>query len=343
MQNSELPLIISVPWPRTLDLIFSRVAREKLMAKYRVVECDADEIADLDDEILSRARFIIGQPPLSAELLNCMGNLRCIFNVEGNLINNMPYDVLFERGVHVVTTSRVFAQPVAEMGLAMALNLARGIVDADLDFRRGKELWGGEGNTSARLLFGSDIGIIGFGDLGRALYGVISGFGAKLTAYDPWLPPSMLIESGVQPVELKDVLSGSDFVFVTASVTTENQGFLGADEFATMRQGAAFILLSRAEVVNFDALMTAVKSGHILAASDVFPEEPMPLDHPVRDLSGFLCSAHRAGALDSAFKKMGEMVLEDMVLLDKGLPPALCKRAERETVARLRSKPVSKN
>ena len=164
MQNSELPLIISAPWPRKLDLIFSAAAREKLMAKYRVVECDVDEIADLGDEILSRARYIIGQPPLSAETLKRMGKLRCIFNVEGNLINNMPYDVLFERGIHVLTTSRVFAQPVAELSLAMALNLARGIVDADLVFRSGKELWGGEGNTSAHLLSGSDIGIIGFGD-----------------------------------------------------------------------------------------------------------------------------------------------------------------------------------
>ena len=85
-----------------------------------------------------------------------MTSLRCIFNVESNLINNMPYDALFERGIHVVTTGAVFAEPVAEMGLAMALNLARGIVDADLDFRHGMELWGGDGNKAARLISGSD-------------------------------------------------------------------------------------------------------------------------------------------------------------------------------------------
>ncbi len=65
-----------------------------------------------------------------------MTSLRCILNVESNLINNMPYDVLFARGIHVVTTGQVFAEPVAELGLALALNLARGIVDADLDFRK---------------------------------------------------------------------------------------------------------------------------------------------------------------------------------------------------------------
>ena len=75
----------------------------------------------------------------------------------------------------------------------------------------------------------------------------------------------------------------------------------------------------------------------------VLPEEPLPPDHPVRSLEGFLLSAHRAGALDLAFTRMGDMVLEDMALLDKGLPPQLCKRAERETVSRMRSKPVSVN
>jgi phosphoglycerate dehydrogenase-like enzyme len=139
------------------------------------------------------------------------------------------------------------------------------------------------------------------------------------------------------------VLTKSDFVFVVAAVTSENKGFLGAEAFASMRKGAAFILLSRADVVEFDALMADVSSGHIVAASDVSPEEPLPSDHPVRKLKGFIRSAHRAGALDSAFKKMGDMVLEDMDLMDRGLPPMRCKRAERETVSRMRSKGVKIN
>ena len=96
-------------------------------------------------------------------------------------------------------------------------------------------------------------------------------------------------------------------------------------------------------MVDFDALIGAVQSGHIRGASDVFPEEPMPADHPVRQLSGFIRSAHRAGALDLAFKKMGDFVLEDLVLLDQGLPPQRCKRAERETVERMQSRPVEVN
>lgn len=337
------PLILSAPDPRSLDLIFTPPARDELHAGYDVREVQPLEIAKLPADVLRQVRYIIGQPALSLDTLKKMENLRCIFNVESNLINNMPYDYLFANGIHVVTTGAVFAEPVAEMGLAMALCLARDVVGADVAFQEGRELWGGEGNQTARLLSGSNIGIIGFGDLGRALARLLQGFRPHISVFDPWLPPSMLRDAGVEPASLDDVLRNSDTVFVGASVTAENRGFLDAEAFAKMRKGARFILLSRADVVDFDDLVAAVKSGHILAASDVFPQEPPPRDHEVRRQENFLRSAHRAGALDSAFKAMGDMVLEDLRLLDQDLPPMRCKRAERETVSRMRSRPSDIN
>lgn len=343
MSDSELPLVVSAPEPRTLELIFTPGQLAKFRSRYRIVETTGEGLSSLPPQVLAEARYIVGQPPISPGTLERMTALRCIFNVETNLIDNMPYATLFQRGIHVVTTGLVFAEPVAELGLAMALDLARGVIDADLAFREGRELWGGDGNRDARLLSGAEVGIVGFGDLGRSLNRLLSGFRTRTRVYDPWLPPSVLVDNGVEPATLDEVLSRSDFVFVVASVTSENQGFLGAEAFAKMRKGAAFILLSRAGVVDFDALMAAVESGHIRAASDVFPQEPLAKDHPVRKLPNFIRSAHRAGALDVAFKRMGDMVLEDMDLMDRGLPPMRSKRAERETVTRMRSRPVDRN
>lgn len=343
MQKIAKPLVISSPEPRSLDLIFTPEKRSLFFDEYSVLELEADEIAKLDTKTLASTRYIVGQPPLSLQTLETMSGLKCIFNVESNLLNNMPYDYLFQKGIYVLTTGAVFATPVAELGLAMALNLARNVVDADAAFNTGSETWGYSGNQFARLLTGSNIGIIGFGDLGHALAKLLTGFQAQVHVFDPWLPQSMLLEQGVTPASLDHLLTTSDTLFVVASVTSENKHFLDKNAFAKMKRGSSFILLSRAEVVNFDDLLSAVSSGHLLAASDVFPEEPLPTDHPVRSVKGFIRSAHRAGALETAFKKMGDMVLEDMELLDKGLPPKRCKRAERETVALMQSKPVSIN
>ncbi len=340
---ATLPTVFSIPEPRSLDLIFTPEALARFHSSCRLIEAQGDAGLKLLEQRIADIDFILGQPPLPRELLVKAKKLKAIFNVESNFLDNMDYDLCFERGIHVLSTGKVFAQPVAEIGLGLALALERNIVGADRDFRNGQELWGGDGNTEARLMSGAEIGFIGFGDLGRALIKLLHGFRSTIRAYDPWLPASFLKDHGAEPASLDAVLSQSNIIFVVAGVTTENGGFLGASEFAKMRKGTCFVLLSRAGVVDFDALMNAVRSGHIRAASDVYPEEPLAQNHPVRKLDNFILSAHRAGALDAAFKDMGRMVLEDLDLISRGLPPFAMRRAERETVRRFRSKPVTRN
>jgi phosphoglycerate dehydrogenase-like enzyme len=337
------PTVFCLPEPRTLDLIFTEDHLKQLHQDFHLIEGEGAAGLTLLEKHIAGIDFIIGQPPLPSALLAQATRLRAILNVESNFLDNMDYAQCFARGIHVLSTGKVFAQPVAEIGLGLALALERNIVGADRDFRAGREVWGGDSNESARLLSGGHIGFIGFGDLGRALNKLLAPFRAHVRAYDPWLPQSALRDAGVHPTTLDEVLTSSDAIFVVAGVTTENGGFLGADEFAKMRRGTSFVLLSRAGVVDFGALMDAVSSGHIRAASDVYPEEPLSRDHPVRGLDNFILSAHRAGALDSAFKDMGRMVLEDLQLMSRGLPPSAMRRAERETVQRFRSKPVEKN
>ncbi len=336
-------LIFSIPEPRSLELIFTLEALARLRKDYRIIEGEGAAGQALLERHIGEVDFILGQPRLSSGLLARAHRLKAVFNVESNFLDNMDYDSCFARGIHVLSTGKVFAQPVAEIGLGLALALERNIVGADRDFRAGCEKWGGEGNGKARLMAGAEVGFIGFGDLGRALNKLLAGFRCVARAYDPWLPESLLKEVGVEPASLETVLTRSNVIFVVAGVTTENGGFLGAAEFAKMRPDTSFVLLSRAGVVDFEALMAAVKSGHIRAASDVYPEEPLALNHPVRKLDGFILSAHRAGALDVAFKDMGRMVLEDLELISRGLPPLAMRRAERETVRRFRSTPVVRN
>jgi phosphoglycerate dehydrogenase-like enzyme len=136
------------------------------------------------------------------------------------------------------------------------------------------------------------------------------------------------------------VLQTSRVIVVFAAVTSDNQAMLGREQLERVRPGSLFLLMSRAAVVDFEALVDCVAAGRFKASTDVFPEEPWPSDHRVRRLEGMLLSAHRAGALDEVFKRIGELVLADLALILRGLPPVMCKRAEPETVARLRSMPV---
>ncbi len=114
------------------------------------------------------------------------------------------------------------------------------------------------------------------GELGRAVQRVLTGFGARIIAHDPCRAPDVDAQPGAAPVALDTLLATADTIFVTAAVTTENQKFLGAPAFAAMKPGAAFILLSRADVVDFEALCDVVAAGHIQARPMSGRPSPFP-------------------------------------------------------------------
>lgn len=335
--------VIFDPWPRTAELIFSPADWKTLNETCQLIEPPSINDVAFYEENIGRADYIIGQPPLPEAILKKATRLRGIFNVESNFLDNMDYNTCFEKGIHVLATSPVFAVPVAELGLALALALLRDIPAADQAFRSGVEKYGLESNTNAGTLTGSRVGFIGYGDLGVALHALLRGFRCTVDIYDPWLPDSCIEQSGALTATLDSVLSNSDVIFIVAAATDSNQGFLGKPEFSKMQKGTSVVLLSRAGIVDFPALMNAIERRHIRAATDVFPTEPVAADDPIRKLPGLILSAHRAGALNSAFTQMGRLVLEDMALMNAGLAPRLCKRAERETVRRFRSMPVDIN
>ena len=199
--------------------------------------------------------------------------------------------------------------------------------------------YGWRGNLGVESLFGAAVGIIGFGNIARVLVKLLAPFNCGVRAYDPWLPPAVMREHHVLPASLEDLLDTAKVVFVLAAPTIENGGLLGAPELARLRAGAKLIVLSRAEVVDFDALAHALASGRIEAAIDVFPQEPLPAAHPLRTLDATLLSSHRAGGLDSALKLIGEMAVDDLAQVLRGLPPVRLQSGHPETIGKQRSKP----
>lgn len=340
MSKEPLLLVLFDPFPRSRQLIFTEALWQRLIGRARVVAHEDGRMpAEMIDRHIGDAEIIIGQTDLPAERIEAAPRLRAVINVEGNFLPNVDYAACFRRGIQVLAVAPAFAAPVAEMGLALALDLARGVTAADRAFRSGEERYGLAGNHQAFTLAGCDIGLVGFGNLGRALLPLLEPFRPRIRVFDPWLPEGYLREFGVIPASLDEVLRASRVVFILAGVTAENRGMIGEQELALMRHGAALVLLSRADVVDWSALMRATADGRIRAATDVFPEEPMAADDPVRRNPNLLLSAHRAGGLREAFHRIGEMVVDDALLILAGLPPVRLQAARLETVARLRSKP----
>lgn len=336
------PLILVDPLPRTLDLICDAKTRQKFDRLGQIVDHEMAPMPDaMIEKYLPDTTFLVGQTPMDTERLKRARKLKAIINVETNFMDNIDYDYCFTHGIHVLAPGSAFAEPVAESALGMAIDLARGITKADRDMRQGRESYGLEGNTESYSLIGASVGMIGFGDLAKSLHRLIAPFNCPIKVFDPWVPDYTIAKYGCTPASLDEVLSTSKVIFVFAGVTSENQGFLSRREFSLIQKDASFLLLSRAAVVDYPVFLEFVQAGHFRAATDVFPIEPVAKDDPVRSVEGLLLSAHRTGGMPSALFEIGAQMVADMELILKGLPPVVCRKALRETVSRMRSKPVS--
>jgi phosphoglycerate dehydrogenase-like enzyme len=336
----DKPLVLLDPHPRTRAMIFRDDDWKRLLAIAEIVTREDAPIEDaVVDDCLPCVAAIVGQTPMPEARLRRAAALRAIFNVEGNFLPNVDYDYCFRNGIRVAVAAPAFAAPVAEYALALTLDLLRGVTRADRSFREGSEAYGWRGNRDATSLFGREVGIVGFGNVGRALLPLLAPFRCSVRVHDPWLPDAVVRETGAAPATVDELFGESDVVIVASAATRDNRGGIGASQLARMRPRAKLVLVSRADVVDFAALLDAVREERIEAALDVFPGEPVAADDPIRRMPGLLLSSHRAGGLDSALKTIGAMVVDDLDLVFRGLPPVRMQLAQPETIGLQRSRP----
>jgi phosphoglycerate dehydrogenase-like enzyme len=340
---SSAPVILLDPYPRRVDSIFDPATKRRLESLGRVIWHDGSPAAaELIEEHLPQTVAIIGQTAMDKARLDRAPHLRAIFNVESNFLPNVDYAECHRRGIPVLSTAPVFAGPVAEMVLGMALSLARRIHEADAAIRAGRETLYGEGdNRDSILLHGRTLAVVGCGNVGRALLALLRPFSRKILVFDPWIPRDVLGMMDVTAATLEECFEKAAVVFLMAAVTTENAGKIGRAQFDLMQPGGIVVLASRAGIVNFDDLLDAAASGKIRAGIDVWPEEPIPRGHRARTTPNTLLQAHRAGNIPEIWPLMGELVTDDLESVLAGRPPLRCQKALLETVLKLRSKPVA--
>ncbi|MBO6637723.1 MAG: hydroxyacid dehydrogenase [Roseitalea sp.] len=333
------PLIFMDPFPRTQAMVLTPETETELRGMGRLATHFGSRAPDdLVESVLDEVAVIIGQTAMDRGRLERAANLKAIINVKANWEPNIDYGYAQARGVHVLSAAPAMAPAVAEFSIGQAINLARGLPRADAAFRIGAERYGIAGNGRAYSLHDAPVGLIGYGNLGRALTPLLRPFTGQIAVHDPFLSDAYLESEGLEPMALDDLLSTSRFVFVLAGATSDNEGFLSADRLATIPDDAGVILASRAEVVDFDALLFEADTGRLRVAIDVFPEEPVPAGSGWRDSANVLFSAHLAGGMEASYARIRAMMIDDVRQILAGLPPMHLQRAEPRAAAMARSR-----
>lgn len=270
--------------------------------------------------------------------VNRFPKLAAILEVSGGFPSpqNLDYAACFSRSIRVLSCAPAFGAAVAELGLGLALACARQIAWTDQAFRQDEPNWSHTAFTTELgtpfTLYGKQVGFIGFGGLARSLKPLLEPFGCPIQVFDPWLTDTYLRRQKVSPVDLETLLSTSKIIFVLAVPSASNRALLDREKLSLIRPDSVFILLSRSHVVDFDALTEMLLAGRFQAGIDVFPQEPLPKEHPIRSAKHAVLSSHRAGANVEALLNVGRIVVDDIEAICSNRIPQAMQQAQPEFI-----------
>jgi D-3-phosphoglycerate dehydrogenase / 2-oxoglutarate reductase len=262
------------------------------------------EAVELESALPDVHAVLLRTASLDAEAIERARSLRVIAR-HGVGVDNVAVDVAARRGIPVLITPQANLRSVAEHVFALALAVSRNLILADHTVRDGR--FASRDRLIGRELSGATLGVIGLGRIGGEVARMAAwGFGMRVLGYDPWLSPGRIRERDAEPVEtLPDLLRACDLVTVHVPLSGQTRGLLGRRELASMRPGSILIQTSRGGVVDEDALVDALRSGHLAGAGiDVYETEPPPQDHPFFSMEQVVLTPHTAALTEQAMRRM---------------------------------------
>jgi phosphoglycerate dehydrogenase-like enzyme len=212
----------------------------------------------------------------------------------------------------VTTASGIHAQPLAEFAFGALLSHVKGFdrLREDQRAHRWERFSGGE-------LTAQTLAIVGPGRIGQEVARIARAFRMTVWAMGRDNSPARAEALGVDRLfareELREMLAGADVVVLCAPHTAETEGMIGRDELLTMRPGAVLVNIGRGSLVDEDALIDALRDGHLgFAALDVFRVEPLPPDSPLWDLPNVLINPHSASTADGENRKLTDRFIDNL-------------------------------
>ena len=211
----------------------------------------------------------------------------------GTGIDSIDQEAAAEFGVAVRNTPNAFTVPVAESVLGYMLSFARRFGAMDSAMKSGE--WE---KIPGYTLSEKTLGVVGVGNVGKAVLRRARAFGMKLLGNDIIeIAPDFLLENSVESVPLRDLLERADFVSLNCSLTPSSFHLMNAESFGWAKPGAVLINTSRGPVVEEPALVRALQSGRLAgAALDVFEVEPLPADSPLLGMENVLLAPHNSNS-----------------------------------------------
>lgn len=244
--------------------------------------------------------IICGDDRVTARVLDAAPRLKVIAKW-GTGIDSIDVETARARGIAVCNTPDAFSQPVADSVLGYILLFTRHADTMTADMRAGR--WR---PVPLRALADCSLGIVGFGNIGRAVARRAAACGMRIRVCDARpVDPASAAAVGAEVASLDTVLSDSDFVSLNADLRADNRHLIDAARLATMRPSAVLINTARGPLVDEAALADALGQGRLAgAALDVFEVEPLPDDSPLRSLPGVYLAPHNANSSLAAAERV---------------------------------------
>jgi len=288
---------------------FSRhpVLRAELLSRYEKVRFNEDGRQLSGDDLVA---FLRGHPKVITALevidesvLSRLPELKVISKV-GIGLDMIDLAALDRHGVRLRWASGTNQRSVSELVVAFAITLLRHVVPCVLEVRSG--IWR---QPKGRTLSGQTVGIIGFGNVGKDLVGLLRPFGCRVLCYDILESPEFNAEYQVTAVDLETLLCESDVVSVHLPLNDSTRNILSADRLSRMKASAILINTARGHLIDESALKLMLKTGRLAgAAFDVFATEP-PEDAELLTLPNFLATPHVGGSTEEAILAMGRAAI----------------------------------
>lgn len=250
------------------------------------------------DEIVERARdadvlWLAWKPAIDRRVLEALPSVRLAIRW-GVGYEQIDTTAATELGVAVANAPTYGTDDVAETAAALLLAAVRRIADNHSRMLQGQ--WPAPTPGSVHRLRGRTLGLVGAGRIGSAMGRIMAGFGMRVLAHDPGRSADAVQADGFEPVDLDTLLRESDALSVHVPYMPSTHHLVDAAFLARCRSGVVIVNTARGKVIDTDALVEALASGHVAAAGlDVFETEPLPPDAPIRLAPNVVLTPHIAG------------------------------------------------